>query len=71
MRAVLFFISAYWMIPKIAVTTVNVNAVTLDKLNPSNHSYLITDQVNNQDSKDMYIPPNNGGPNSKHGSGTR
>ncbi|TVP58262.1 MAG: hypothetical protein EA343_21780 [Nodularia sp. (in: Bacteria)] len=71
MKAVIFFISAYWMIPKIAVTTVNVNAVTLDKLNSSQNSYLTSNPVNYQDFQETYVPPNNGGPDSRHGSGTR
>lgn len=71
MRAVIFLISAYWIIPKIAVNTFNVNAATLDELNSSDNSYLNPDQFNYQNFTDMYIPPNNGGPNSKHGSGTR
>ncbi|WP_223280305.1 hypothetical protein [Nostoc sp. PA-18-2419] len=40
-------------------------------LSPNANNTLIARKVNSPDLKDTYIPPNYGGPDSQHGSGTR
>ncbi len=54
----IFFISASLVIPKVADATGNLR------------SSLSTDS-SSQDSQELYVPPNYGGPDSQHGSGTR
>ncbi|MEA5513712.1 hypothetical protein [Nodularia sp. UHCC 0506] len=67
MTVMIFFMSVYWLVPKIVDMTVSVNATTFDELNGDSSKSLTIDQ----NSQGMYIPPNNGGPDSQHGSGTR
>ncbi len=67
MKAVIFFISISFLVPKIIDITVSVNAMTINELNSSSSMSLTT----YQDFQEIYIPPNYGGPDSQHGSGTR
>ncbi|MBE9053138.1 hypothetical protein IQ243_22470 [Nostocales cyanobacterium LEGE 11386] len=69
--AVIFCISAYLIIPKMSDATGSISALTVDELNPSGSSELTTPKVNSHSLEDIYIPPNYGGPDSQHGSGTR
>jgi hypothetical protein len=59
-------------VPKIVSSTGLFSSASATSLTPNGGSNtLIARKVNSQDSKDTYIPPNNGGPDSQHGSGTR
>ena len=72
MKAVIFCINICLIIsPKIAAATVSLDAVTFDELNSSGSISLTNNRVNYQDFQEIYVPPNNGGPDSKNGSGTR
>lgn len=66
-----FCISAYLIIPTIADATGNRSMVTFDELNSSGSSQLSTLRGSSKGIKDIYVPPNYGGPDSQHGSGTR
>jgi hypothetical protein len=66
-----FCLSAYLILPTIADATGNRSMVTFDELNSSGSSQLSTPRVYSHGSKDIYVPPNYGGPDSQHGSGTR
>lgn len=69
--AVIFCIIVYIMLPQIANPRGSVSTLTPDILavTASDRSTSLSDS--SQDSKDIYIPPNHGGPDSDHGSGTR
>ena len=67
MKSVIFITSACWLIFKIVNITVSVNAMMLNELDSKMSRNLTTYQA----VTDIYIPPNNGGPDSQHGSGTR
>ncbi|MBW4556536.1 MAG: hypothetical protein KME59_11450 [Trichormus sp. ATA11-4-KO1] len=69
--AVIFCISAYLIIPKMPDATGSISALTVDELNSSGSNKLTTPRVNSYGLEDIYIPPNYGGPDSQHGSGTR
>ncbi len=66
-----FCLSAYLILPTIADATGNRNIVTFDELNSSGSSQLSTLRMSSEGIKDIYVPPNYGGPDSQHGSGTR
>ncbi len=67
MKSVIFITSACWLIFQIVNITVSVNAMTFDEFNSGMSRNLTTYQADT----DIYVPPNNGGPDSQHGSGTR
>ncbi len=68
---VIFCISIYVLIPKIADCTSVLSATTANNLNTSNSDTSTISKVNSQGLKDIYVPPNYGSPDSQHGSGTR
>lgn len=59
----------YIIIPRNPDTTQAFSAVTVHDGNSS--KYLTTPKANSQELKQTYTPPNYGGPDSQHGSGTR
>ncbi|MBH8553005.1 hypothetical protein I8751_11635 [Nostocaceae cyanobacterium CENA357] len=69
--AMIFCVSAYITIPKIAGATVNFSTLTADILSISSSDHSTRSSIDSQDSRDTFIPPNHGGPDSLHGSGTR
>ncbi|MEA5503883.1 hypothetical protein VB735_12330 [Halotia wernerae UHCC 0503] len=69
--AMILCISAYIIIPKIADATGNFSTLTADILNTTGSDRSTSSSVDSQGSHDPFIPPNHGGPDSLHGSGTR
>lgn len=68
---VILFISAYLIIPKISNATASLNPVMVNDLSRTSSQGLTIPKDNSPGLKDTYIPPNYGGPDSQHGSGTR
>jgi hypothetical protein len=68
---VIFFISAYLIIPKIADAAGTLKTASANGLSETRNNSLSIPSVNSQVLQDTYIPPNYGGPDSQHGSGTR
>ncbi|MBN3894020.1 MAG: hypothetical protein HWQ41_01565 [Nostoc sp. NOS(2021)] len=65
-------IAAYILIPKIAASTDIFSTASANAFGATSSNTLIARKVNSQNLKDdIYIPPNYGGPDSHHGSGTR
>ncbi|MBE9005671.1 hypothetical protein IQ259_11590 [Fortiea sp. LEGE XX443] len=64
-------VSACLVIPKIADATGRVSSLVAKDLSHTNSNSLTSSKVNSQALKNVYIPPNYGGPDSQHGSGTR
>lgn len=60
----------YLVIPKNANTTQAFSAVTVHNLSASSE-HVDTPKTNSEQLKKAYTPPNYGGPDSQHGSGTR
>lgn len=69
--AVIFSIIVYIMLPQIANPRGSVSTLTANMLGITASDRSTNLSVSSQDSKDIYIPPNYGGPDSQHGSGTR
>ncbi|MEH2235939.1 hypothetical protein [Nostoc sp.] len=70
-KFLIFCIGAYILIPKIAASTGMFSTESANAFGATSNNTLITRKVNSQNLKDIYIPPNYGGPDSQHGSGTR
>jgi hypothetical protein len=70
-KFLIFCIGTYILIPKFASYTGMFSTASANTLGTTNRSTLIARKVNSQNLKDTYIPPNYGGPDSHHGSGTR
>ncbi|MEA5624587.1 hypothetical protein [Nostoc sp. UHCC 0251] len=70
-KFMIFCIGAYILLPKIAASTGMFNIASANTFSATSSSTLIVHKVNSQNLKDIYIPPNYGGPDSQHGSGTR
>ena len=68
---VIFCISAYLIIPKIADAAGTFKTATANGLSDTINNNLSIPSVKSQVLQDTYIPPNYGGPDSQHGSGTR
>lgn len=68
-KLIILSIAAYILIPKIAACTGMFNTASANAFGATS-SNLIAREANSQNLND-YIPPNNGGPDSQHGSGTR
>jgi hypothetical protein len=64
-------ISAYIVIPKVAAFTGIFSTESANAFGATSSNALIARKVNAQNLKDIYIPPNYGGPDSHNGSGTR
>ncbi|BBD67517.1 hypothetical protein NIES4072_51870 [Nostoc commune NIES-4072] len=65
-KFIILCIGVYILIPKIATYTGMFNTASA-----TSGDTLIARKVNSQNLRDVYIPPNYGGPDSQHGSGTR
>jgi len=70
-KFMIFCIGAYILIPKIVGYVGGFSAASASSLKFNDSNTLIARKVNSPDLQDTYIPPNNGGPDSLHGSGTR
>ena len=58
------------LIPKIAEVTKKFSNLVNEDLSTNDRNYLISEQENISH-QNLYVPPNYGGPDSQHGSGTR
>lgn len=58
------------IIPKVAEATANLHHLS-GRDSRNNSQVIKTSKQNTQDLEGTYIPPNYGGPDSHHGSGTR
>ena len=70
-KFIIFCIGAYILIPKIAGCTDIFSTASANTFGATSSNTLMARKVNSENLKDMYIPPNYGGPDSQHGSGTR
>ncbi|MEH1829609.1 MAG: hypothetical protein V7L22_30450 [Nostoc sp.] len=70
-KLMIFCIGAYILIPKIAACTGTFSAVNASAFGATSSDTLIARKANSENVKDIYIPPNYGGPDSHNGSGTR
>lgn len=70
-KFMIFCIGAYILLPKIATCTGIFSTASANSFGPTSSNTLIARKVNSQNLKDIYIPPNYGGPDSHNGSGTR
>ncbi|MDZ7959296.1 MAG: hypothetical protein RMY34_15670 [Aulosira sp. DedQUE10] len=67
----ILLISGYLVIFKNIDTTTALNSLTVSNFSTNGSEGLTTTNANSQEIKEIYIPPNYGGPDSEHGSGTR
>ncbi len=70
-KLIIFCIGVYILIPKIAACTGILSSASANTFHGTSGNTLVARKVNSQNLKDTYIPPNYGGPDSQHGSGTR
>ncbi|MHC5857552.1 hypothetical protein [Nostoc sp.] len=70
-KLMIFCIGAYILIPKIAACTGIFSAANTSAFGATSSDTLIARKANSENIKDIYIPPNYGGPDSHNGSGTR
>jgi hypothetical protein len=70
-KIMILCISAYVLVPKIAASTSLFGTASANTVVTTSSNTLIARKVNSPNLKDTYIPPNYGGPDSQHGSGTR
>jgi hypothetical protein len=70
---VVFCIGSALIMPKIAEATGVLSSLAADsiRVQKSNLERLNSTNLNSQLSSDTYEPPNNGSPDSQHGTGTR
>ncbi|BAY12191.1 hypothetical protein [Calothrix sp. NIES-2098] len=66
----ILLIGVYLVMPKTANTTVAFNTLPMDNLGTSSEN-LTKSQPNSPELKQTFTPRNYGGPDSRHGSGTR
>jgi len=67
----ILFISACLVIPKNVDTTKALHNLSVNSFSINGHESLTTSRANSLEREQRYIPPNYGGPDSEHGSGTR
>ncbi|MEH1842243.1 MAG: hypothetical protein V7L20_26800 [Nostoc sp.] len=70
-KFIILSIGTYILIPKIAACTGMLSTASANAFSATSSNTLIARKVNSENLKDIYIPPNYGGPDSQHGSGTR
>ena len=70
---VVFCIGSALIIPKIADATGVLSSLAVNSVRviESNSQTLNSTNLNTESSSNIYEPPNNGSPDSQHGSGTR
>ena len=71
--AVVFCIGSTLIIPKLADATGVLSSLAVNSLRviERNSQTLNTTNLNTESSSEIYEPPNNGSPDSQHGTGTR
>ncbi|MGI8501790.1 MAG: hypothetical protein ACR2LR_11700 [Hassallia sp.] len=71
--AIVFCIGSALIIPKVADARAVLSSLTANSVRviESNSQTLNTTNLNTESSSDIYEPPNNGSPDSQHGTGTR
>jgi hypothetical protein len=69
--AVILCISIFLIVPKISHSTENLSILTTRSLSSASSQKLATLKGKYHLSDETYVPPNYGGPDSQHGSGTR
>ncbi|MEH2409472.1 hypothetical protein [Nostoc sp.] len=67
----IFCIGAYILMQQIAACTGIFRTASANAFGATSSNTLIASKVNSENLKDIYIPPNYGGPDSHNGSGTR
>ncbi|TAF07236.1 MAG: hypothetical protein EAZ77_10370 [Nostocales cyanobacterium] len=67
---ILCIVSTLILMPRMVDVKMNFHTLILNGMSETESFNLTIDEINNV-SKDVYIPPNYGAPNSQHGSGTR
>ncbi|QIR37847.1 hypothetical protein HCG51_14760 [Tolypothrix sp. PCC 7910] len=67
----ILLISGYLVIFKNIDTTTALNSLNVNHFHTNGSEGLTSNKINSQEIKEIYIPPNYGGPDSEHGSGTR
>lgn len=67
----IFCISASLVIPKVADATGNLKSSLLARSSRDSSSIAQNPRQSSLESQELYVPPNYGGPDSQHGSGTR
>ena len=70
-KFIILSIGTYILISKIAAYTGMFSTASANAFSATNSNTLIARKVDSENLKDIYIPPNYGGPDSQHGSGTR
>lgn len=70
-KIMILCISAYILLPKFAACTSLFGTASANTVITTRSNTFIARKVNSPNLKDTYIPPNYGGPDSQHGSGTR
>ncbi|MEA5600768.1 hypothetical protein [Nostoc sp. UHCC 0252] len=70
-KLIIFCIGAYILIPKIGICTGILSTASANTVGAASSNTLIVRKVDSENLTDTYIPPNYGGPDSQHGSGTR
>ncbi|MEH2029713.1 MAG: hypothetical protein V7K67_08575 [Nostoc sp.] len=70
-KLMIFCISAYILIPKFAAYIGIFSTANASAFGATSSDSLIAHKANSEKIKDIYIPPNYGGPDSHNGSGTR
>lgn len=68
---ILFLVSAYMLVPKIAEVSRTFSTFMANTFSATTGNNSLDIDAANADGVDRYIPPNYGGPDSQHGSGTR
>ncbi|MFN6484091.1 MULTISPECIES: hypothetical protein [unclassified Nostoc] len=68
---IIFCIAVYILLPKVAACTGVFNTASANAYTATSGDTLIARKINSENLKDVYIPPNYGGPDSHNGSGTR
>ncbi|WP_292752445.1 hypothetical protein [Nostoc sp. NMS4] len=67
----IFCIGVSILIPKIATCTGTFSSASANAFRATSNNTLVARKVNSENLKDVYIPPNYGGPESHNGTGTR
>lgn len=70
-KLLILCISGYILVPKFAAFTGIFNTASANAFGATSSNSSILRKVNSQNIKDIYVPPNCGGPDSNNGSGTR
>ncbi|AFZ23668.1 hypothetical protein Cylst_1380 [Cylindrospermum stagnale PCC 7417] len=68
---IFFLVSAYMLVPKIFEVSRTFSALMANTFSATTSNNRLNIDAAKAHSEDRYIPPNYGGPDSQHGSGTR